>query len=92
MWQDSVVKNYLTTASDGKKYDVTFYSLSMNLAIGFRERSTRLMLPEFEIKGLIKIKLQILGLQLGSITEPIGAVALFFVDVPNYLKIFFHYR
>ena len=31
----SVVKDYLTTASDGKKYNVTFYSLSMILAIGF---------------------------------------------------------
>lgn len=26
---ESVVKNYLTTASDGKQYDVTFYSLDM---------------------------------------------------------------
>lgn len=39
--ESSVVKNYLTTASDGKKYDVTFYSLSMILAIGFRVRSKR---------------------------------------------------
>ena len=31
---ESVVKNYLTTASDGKQYDVTFYSLDMILAIG----------------------------------------------------------
>ncbi|MCE6987588.1 virulence RhuM family protein [Dyadobacter sp. CY323] len=38
---DSVVKDYLTTASDGKKYDVTFYSLEMILAIGFRVRSNR---------------------------------------------------
>ena len=37
----SVVKNYFTTASDGKKYDVTFYSLEMILAIGFRVRSRR---------------------------------------------------
>lgn len=37
----SVVKNYFTTASDGKKYDVTFYSLDMILAIGFRVRSRR---------------------------------------------------
>ena len=36
---DSVVKDYLTTASDGKKYKVTFYSLAMILAIGFRVRS-----------------------------------------------------
>lgn len=39
--QNSVVKDYLTTASDGKKYNVTFYSLDMILAIGFRVRSKR---------------------------------------------------
>jgi len=39
--QDSVVKDYLTTASDGKEYSVTFYSLDMILAIGFRVRSKR---------------------------------------------------
>lgn len=38
---DSVVKEYLTTASDGKNYRVTFYSLEMILAIGFRVRSKR---------------------------------------------------
>ncbi len=38
---NSVVKDYLTTASDGKKYTVTFYSLDMILAIGFRVRSRR---------------------------------------------------
>ncbi|MBV5304864.1 MAG: virulence RhuM family protein, partial [Chlorobium sp.] len=31
----------LTTASDGKEYNVTFYSLEMILAIGFRVRSKR---------------------------------------------------
>jgi hypothetical protein len=39
--QDSVVKNYFTTAADGKEYNVTFYSLEMILAIGFRVRSKR---------------------------------------------------
>ena len=39
--KNSVVKNYLTTASDCKKYNVTFYSLEMILAIGFRVRSKR---------------------------------------------------
>ncbi|MBR1928867.1 MAG: virulence RhuM family protein [Paludibacteraceae bacterium] len=39
--QDSVIKNYLTTAADGKQYNVTFYSLDMILAIGFRVRSKR---------------------------------------------------
>lgn len=38
---NSVVKNYFTTASDGKDYEVTFYSLDMILAIGFRVRSKR---------------------------------------------------
>jgi len=39
--ENSVVKDYLTTASDGKDYKVTFYSLDMILAIGFRVRSKR---------------------------------------------------
>jgi hypothetical protein len=39
--EDSVVKDYLTTASDGKEYNITFYSLDMILAIGFRVRSKR---------------------------------------------------
>ena len=30
--QESVIKDYLTTASDGKNYKVTFYSLEMLLA------------------------------------------------------------
>ena len=38
---NSVVKDYLTTALDGKKYEVTFYSLEMIMAIGFRVRSKR---------------------------------------------------
>jgi hypothetical protein len=39
--KNSVIKDYLTTASDGKEYNVTFYSLDMILAIGFRVRSKR---------------------------------------------------
>ncbi|MGQ1947075.1 virulence RhuM family protein [Geofilum sp. OHC36d9] len=39
--QSSVVKDYLTTATDGKEYNVTFYSLDMILAVGFRVRSKR---------------------------------------------------
>lgn len=37
----SVVKEYLTTASDGKNYSVAFYSLEMIIAVGFRVRSPR---------------------------------------------------
>jgi len=59
---NSVVKNYFTTASDGKKYDVTFYSLDMILAIGFRVRSKRgtqfrqwanRNLKEYMVKGFV---------------------------------------
>ena len=39
--ENSVVKFYLTTAADGKNYNVAFYSLEMILAIGFRVRSKR---------------------------------------------------
>ena len=60
--QDSVVKDYLTTASDNKDYNVTFYSLEMILAIGFRVRSKRgtqfriwanKNLSEYMVKGFV---------------------------------------
>ena len=38
---NSVVKDYLTTAADGKNYKVKFYSLEMIMALGFRVRSVR---------------------------------------------------
>jgi len=60
--KNSVVKNYFTTAPDGKEYNVTFYSLEMILAIGFRVRSKRGVqfriwanqnLKEYMIKGFV---------------------------------------
>ncbi len=60
--QNSVIKDYLTTASDGKEYRVTFYSLEMILAIGFRVRSKRgtqfrtwanRNLKEYMVKGFV---------------------------------------
>jgi hypothetical protein len=60
--QFSVIKDYLTTAADGKEYNVTFYSLDMILAIGFRVRSKRgtqfriwanKNLKEYMIKGFV---------------------------------------
>ncbi|CAM3357886.1 Hydroxyacid dehydrogenase [Helicobacter labetoulli] len=39
--ENSVVKEYLTTASDGKSYKVKFYALEMILAVGFRVHSKR---------------------------------------------------
>lgn len=38
---DLVIKDYLTTATDGKSYNVKFYSLEMIMAVGFRVRSVR---------------------------------------------------
>lgn len=58
----SVVKSYLTTASDGKEYNITFYNLDMILAVGFRVRSKRGIqfrkwanqnLKEYMIKGFV---------------------------------------
>ena len=60
--ENSVVKQYLTTAADGKNYQVTFYALDMVLAIGFRVRSKRGTqfrrwanhnLKEYMIKGFV---------------------------------------
>jgi len=57
-----VVKEYLTTAADGKNYNVTFYSLDLILAVGFRVRSKRgtqfrqwanRNLKEYMIKGFV---------------------------------------
>ncbi len=39
--ESSVVKDYLTTASDGKNYNITYYALPMVIAVGFRVRSPR---------------------------------------------------
>ncbi|MFH2064437.1 MAG: virulence RhuM family protein [Pseudomonadota bacterium] len=58
----AVVKDYLTTAADGKDYKVTFYSLEMVLAVGFRVRSKRGTqfriwanhhLKEYMVKGFV---------------------------------------
>jgi len=60
--ENSVVKDYLTTATDGKNYTVSYYSLEMILAIGFRVRSKRgtqfrqwanKNLSEYMIKGFV---------------------------------------
>jgi len=59
---NSVVKNYFTTATDGKQYNVTYYALDIILALGFRVRSKRgtqfriwanQNLKEYMIKGFL---------------------------------------
>ena len=39
--ESSVVKDYLTTASDGKKYKVKFYNLDVIISVGYRVKSLR---------------------------------------------------
>ena len=39
--EETVVKYFFTTASDGKEYNTAFYSLEAILAVGFRVRSPR---------------------------------------------------
>jgi hypothetical protein len=59
---DSVVKNYLTTAADGKSYNVAHYNLDMIIAVGYRVRSHRgtqfrqwatQRLREYIVKGFV---------------------------------------
>lgn len=38
---NSTIKDYLTVASNGKSYNMKFYSLEMIMAVGFRVRSVR---------------------------------------------------
>jgi len=59
---ESVVKDNLTTAADGKRYKTNFYNLSMILAIGYRVESLRGVqfrkwatahLQEYLVKGFV---------------------------------------
>ena len=60
--EDSVVKFYLTTAADGKRYKTMLYRLDLILAVGFRVRSPRgtqfrrwagSTLAEYLVKGFV---------------------------------------
>ncbi|MBR0225262.1 MAG: virulence RhuM family protein [Thermoguttaceae bacterium] len=60
--ESSVIKYYLTTAADGKKYNTIFYSLDMILAVGYRVRGVRGVLfrqwatahlKEYIVKGFV---------------------------------------
>jgi hypothetical protein len=59
---ESVVKDYLTTAADGKNYRIRYYNLDMILAVGYRVHSPRgtqfrqwatTHLREYLIKGFV---------------------------------------
>ncbi len=58
--RDSVVRNYRTTASDGKNYNVEYYNLDIIIALGFKVRSrsgvqfrkwANAILKEYIVKG-----------------------------------------
>lgn len=60
--EHSVVKEYLTTASDGKNYNTLYYNLEMIIAVGYRVRSHRgtqfrkwsnELLTEYLVKGFV---------------------------------------
>lgn len=60
--EEAVVKSYLTTASDGKRYKTKSYRLDLILAVGFRVRSPRgaqfrrwaaTALSEYLVKGYL---------------------------------------
>ena len=60
--RDSVVKKFLTTASDGKKYKVLHYNLDAIIAVGYRINSKKAtefriwatkVLREYMVKGFV---------------------------------------
>lgn len=60
--EDSVVKEYLTTADDGKNYRVKYYNLDMIISVGYRVNSSvgikfrkwaTKVLKEYSIKGIV---------------------------------------
>lgn len=60
--EESVVRKFRTTASDGKSYNTTFYNLDMIIALGYRIKSVianrfrqwaTQRLKEYIIKGFI---------------------------------------
>jgi hypothetical protein len=60
--QDSVIRKFRTTASDGKTYDTQFYNLDAIISVGYRVNSKRAtqfrqwatqVLKEFAVKGYV---------------------------------------
>ncbi len=52
--QDSVVKNFFTTAADGKNYDTKFYNLDAIISVGYRVKS--LVATRFRIWATQRLK------------------------------------
>ncbi|MBG0783078.1 MAG: virulence RhuM family protein [Bacteroidales bacterium] len=74
---DSVVKEYLTTAADGKKYKTKFYNLDVIISVGYRVKSLRgtqfriwanKILKEYLLKG------HVVNHRLGRIEEEVQKI------------------
>jgi len=74
---DSVVKEYLTTASDGKKYKTRFHNLDVIISVGYRVKSLRgtqfriwanKILKEYLLKG------HVVNQRLGMIEEEVHQI------------------
>jgi hypothetical protein len=74
---ESVVKEYLTTASDGKKYKTKFYNLDVIISVGYRVKSLRgtqfriwanKILKEYLLKG------HVVNQRLGRIEEEVHQI------------------
>ncbi|WHP33604.1 RhuM family protein [Trabulsiella odontotermitis] len=77
--ENSVVRFYRTTASDGKNYQVQYFNLPLILAVGYRVRSTRgtqfrqwatQTLQEYLIKGFVMDDERLKNPPVGSSTVP----------------------
>lgn len=52
--KDSVVKRFLTTASDGKNYNTLYYNLDMIISLGYRIKSS--VATQFRIWATVRLK------------------------------------
>ncbi|EFS9643771.1 TPA: virulence RhuM family protein [Salmonella enterica] len=77
--ENAVVRFYRTTASDGKNYQVQYFSLPVILAVGYRVRSPRgtqfrqwatQMLQEYLIKGFVMDDERLKNPPVGTSTVP----------------------
>jgi len=49
MYQNSVVRNFRTTAADGKKYATNFYNLDAIISLGYRVNYFEYLLDSVDI-------------------------------------------
>jgi len=52
--EDAIVRNFRTTATDGKMYDVNHYNLDVIISVGYRVKSQRG--TQFRIRAIKRLK------------------------------------